>query len=432
MSIQICPAARRRGRGSIFPFLFLVLANSILAQQPDWPCYYGSDRNSISEETGLLKTWPKAGPTLVWSTWGCGIGYTNVAVSGGRLYLAGNFDRRTYVLALDLEGYLLWKQPNMEAGERIPEFVDWAEQFHGVKSTPTVYRGMVYHLNEAGRIGAFDAETGREIWAVNIRERFDGKGTPCGYSESLLVDGDLVFCQPGGTRGFFAALDRKTGETVWANVVHYDSLASYVSPVLVEDMGVRQIITSTPCHVIGLNPADGRILWRIPHANRDKENIETPVYDDGIVGVSSSYGKGFDGIRLDYSASSIRATKIWTARKADNLHGGLIVRDGHAYGCACAGGRWFCVNLATGKELYRKRGVGLGSVVWADGLFYCLGHNGLLALVEASPEHFNIISQIQLPDDGQGRWFTHPVICGGRLYIRHGDNLYAYDMKSKP
>ncbi len=406
--------------------IMLILASNIFAQE--WPCFHGPARTNISRETGLLNSWPTDGPKLIQTIKGCGIGYSIVSISQGRIYTTGIFDRQVFVLAFDLDGKLLWKALNMDAGQTIPS-VKTTDRFLGAKSTPTVHDGMVYHLNEMGRLAAFDAITGKEIWNVNIKEKFDGTWSMYGYAESVLIEGGRLHCQPGGSKAILAALHAKTGKTIWTNTTIQDTVAAYTSPLLVEDRGIRQLITMTPTSVVSVNPETGKTYWTIPHANRDLENIETPVYDHGIVGVSSGYGKGFDGIQLTYSGNSVTAEKIWSDKKSDNLHGGLIVRDGYVYGPACIGSRWFCIHLATGEVKWRDPGVRLGSQTWADGMFYCLSHKGILGLVKATPESYTVVSQVQLPEDGQDHWFAHPVVCGGRLYIRHGDFVYVYDVR---
>lgn len=412
--------------------LFFVIVANTWAQN-DWPCFHGPDRTNISKETGLLKEWPVGGPKLIRRIDGCGIGYSTVSISEGKIYTAGIFDRQVFVLAFDLNGKLLWKTLNMHPGETMPKLavVQARERYFGAKSTPTAHDGMVYHLNELGRVAAFDANSGKEIWNVDIKKRFDGKWSMFGYSESVLIEGGKLYCQPGGSRGILAALNPKTGDTIWTNTTIPDTMAAYTSPLIVEDRGVRQLITMTPTAVVSVNPETGKTYWTIPHINRDLENIETPVYDKGIVGVSSGYGYGFDGIQLTYSGNSVSAKKIWHDKRSDNLHGGLIVRDGYVYGPACIGSRWFCIDMKSGEVKWRDRGVRLGQQTWADGLFYCLSHKGLLGLVKATPESYTIISQIQFPEDGQDHWFAHPVVCGGRLYIRHGDYIYVYDIKSR-
>lgn len=405
----------------------LMLAGLALAQERDWPRFYGANLDNKSQETGLLKQWPEASPRLLFKIEGLGQGYANCAVVGDRLYTAGNTARQTVVMAYDRQGQLLWKSLNMaSADQRLTQGPGWVERFHGCKSTPTVAGGLVYHLNEMGRLAAFDAATGRERWAVDLVQRFGGKPSPFGYSESVVVEGGRLYVQPGGDKAFFAALDPQNGQTLWTNNTLQDSVASYVTPVVATIQGQKQLVSWSPFHVVGLDAVTGRLLWSYRHQNKDAENIETPlVFGDRVV-VSSAYGQKMECIRVQKSGDQWSATSVWTQALADDLHGGLVLHQGFIYGVACRGGRWFCVDSQTGEIRYREAGVGLGELTYADGMLYCLGHRGGLALVPATPQGFEPASTVQLADDGQDRWFVHPVIGGGRLHIRHGDFLYVY------
>lgn len=410
--------------------LFCLWTLPLLAQTPDWPRFYGKEVCNICTETGLLNSWPEGGPALAWQIQDLGRGYANVVIHGNRLFTAGTIDRQTFVQAFDLQGKVLWKTLNMAtATAKIPPQHRQKEFYFGAKGTPTVEGNTVYHLNGFGRLAAFDAASGKEKWSKNVATAFEGEPSFFGFSESVLIDGQRLYVQAGGKKGFMVALDKGTGKTLWTSMVLKDSVASYVTPVLATIGGMKQLVTMTPTAAVGLDPTSGKLLWSFAHVNRDMENIETPVVFDDHVVVSSAYGQKMECRHIVKSANGWQAEPVWTDRKSDNLHGGLIYHDGHLYGVACRGGRWFCLKAKTGEVQYRVRGVGLGELSYADGHLYCLGHNGGLALVPATPQGFIPSASVMQADDGQGRWFNHPVICGGRLYIRHGDRLYAYRIK---
>jgi len=419
-------------RNPFLPVFFLLsfISLPLFSQSADWPRFYGKDVTNTSHETGLLKSWPQGGPALDWKAQGLGRGYANVVISGDRLFTAGTIDRQTFVQAFDLEGKALWKTVNMATPTaKIPPQHRQKEFYFGAKGTPTVEGNTVYHLNGFGRLAAFNVANGKEKWSRDILKAFEGEPSFFGFSESVLIDGQKLYVQPGGKKGFIVALNKVTGKTLWTSMVLKDSVASYVTPVLATLGGMKQLVTMTPTAAVGLDPENGKLLWSFAHVNRDMENIETPVVFDDHVVVSSAYGQKMECRHIVKSASGWQAEPVWTNRKADNLHGGLIYRKGHLYGAACRGGRWFCIDAKTGLEKYRVRGVGLGELTYADGHLYCLGHNGGLALVPATPEGFTPAGSVMHVDDGQGKWFNHPVVCGGRLYIRHGDLLYAYQVK---
>jgi len=398
-------------------------------QDANWPQWRGPARDGVSRETGLLKQWPEGGPTLLWTASGCGQGFSSVAIADGLIYTAGNFDNDTFVLALDLNGKLKWKSLNGQKWS-VPPSRTWAAGYGGTRSTPTVNDGLVYHLSELGRLVAFDAKTGKEAWAIDITQEFGAKVPNWGYCESALIDGDNLICYPGGPKGYMVALDKKTGKTVWANTT-IGVTAAYSSTILAEDRGVRQIITLTSVAVLSVDAGTGKLLWRSEHITTHNNNVNTPIYHNGFVFVSSGYKHGTDALKLTFAGKDVSVEKAWASKDFDNLHEGVILLDGYLYGDGDRKNQWFCVDVKTGEQMYSEKGVGDGSLTAADGMLYCLNDKGTMALVTASPEGFEIVSQFQVPKAARGKYWTHPVVCGKRLYIRHGENLYVYDVEAK-
>lgn len=222
-------------------------------QNANWPEWRGPSRDDISTETGLLKQWPEGGPQLLWAASGCGQGFSSVTIADGLIYTAGNFDDETFVVALGLNGKLKWKSLNGRRWTVPPQ--KWAKNTDGARATPTVNDGLVYHLNALGRLAAFDAKTGEESWALDIPQKFNSKVPMWGCSESVLIDRNNVICYPGGSKGCMVALNKKTGKLVWVNTDIGDPPAN-CSPILIEDHGIRQIITMTTVAVLG--EADGK------------------------------------------------------------------------------------------------------------------------------------------------------------------------------
>ena len=396
----------------------------------EWPEFHGPSRDSISRETGLLNEWPEEGPKLLWTASDCGRGFSSVAIVGGFIYTAGTFENQTFVIALDMDGEQVWKSANGERWAPSAATAVWARNYDGSRSTPTVNGGWVYHFSDLGRLAAFDAKTGEEKWAVDITEAFGAEWPHWGYAESVLIDGDRLICYPGGTNGYMVALDKKTGKTVWVNA-ELDAPASYCSPILVEDNGLRQIITANTYGVIGVNADTGATLWQYEHTNKRKINVATPIYHDGYVFASSGYGKGSVMLKLTVEGKKVEAEKVWFSTELDNHHGGVILLDGYLYGTGSKKSGWVCLHFKTGKVMHREEGVGKGSVVCAEGMLYCYAEKGTMGLVKASPKAHKLAGSFKVPEGGKGQYWAHPVVCGGRLYVRHADNLYAYDISGR-
>ena len=395
----------------------------------DWPEFHGPHRDSKSNETALLTEWPSGGPRLLWTASGLGIGYSTVSIARGTIYTAGKSNDTTFVLAFDLAGRPKWRAANGRSWKATKR-QRWAVAYSGARATPTVNDGLVYHLGELGRLAAYSADTGQEVWALNVVERFNVKLPQYGYAESVLIDGDLLVCYPGGVTGYMVALNKATGEVVWANRNIGDP-ASYCSPIVVQFGGFRQIITMTTVAMVGVDVRTGEELWRFDHGNKRGVNATTPIYQNGHVYATSGYGKGGVMVKLAAHNGRIKAEEVWRSNSLDNHHGGVVLVDGYLYGAGHHARGWHCLDFKTGEPRYSGKGVQKGSVAYADRMLYCLGEKGVLALVRATPEGQRIVSEFRVPEGGEGLYWAHPVICGGRLYIRHADRLYAYDISAR-
>jgi outer membrane protein assembly factor BamB len=409
---------------SIF-VIFTPLIYGKINQEKEWAYFHGPNGNNISKETGLLTKWPEQGPVRLWTTSGLGKGYSSVVISNQKVFTAGSLEKQTYVFAIDYQGKILWKKPNgkrWEAGNQ-----QWARDYDGARATPTVNEGFVYHLGELGSLSVFKATDGSLVWHKNIVEAFDGTIPRYGYAESLLIDGNNLICFPGGAMGYMVALDKKSGKTVWANQ-DVGEEPGYNSPILVEDQGLRQIITMTDLGVIGVNADSGELLWKIGHTNKRKLNIANPIYMNGHVCISSGYGAGTILVKLTYKGKKVSAEKVWFNELLDNHHGGILYLDDHIYGTGHEKKGWYCLDFKTGKTLFRDAEGGKGSFMYADGMFYYFTERGQVNLVKSSNESFKIVSSFQLPNMSTGFRWAHPVVCDGRLYLRHDDNLFVYKL----
>jgi len=386
-----------------------------------WQRFHGHQGYNVSADAGLLKSWPEGGPTLVWTAGGIGGGYSSVSVGGGRIFTAGAEGGETVVTALDLDGSILWQAVNGPA---------WDESYPGSRGTPTVDGDRVYHQSPSGELSCFKAADGTRIWGTNVLQRFGAENIRWGLSESLLVDGDVVITCPGGSRVSVAALDKMTGETVWT-ARGLGARAGYASPTVAEVAGLRMIVTMNADAVIAVSAADGELLWRLEHETSYDVNATMPVHHQGRVFISSGYGSGSMMLGITVEGESAAVEKVWESSDLDNQHGGVVLYDGHLYGAAHKRnrGKWVCLDWKTGALEYAEKGVGMGSATAAEGKLYTLSEKGEVGLVEATPEGHTVISSFELPKGGKGATWAHPVVCGGRLYLRHGDRLFAYDVR---
>ena len=394
-------------------------------ENSEWACFHGMYRNNKSAETGLLKQWPASDPELLWTVTGLGEGYSSVSIAGGYLYTAGKLEKQTYVFAYDLNGKLVWKKTN---GQSWVSTMSHARAYTGSRSTPTYDDGFVYHLGDTGRLTTFDYRTGKEIWFLDLRDNFDAEIPEYGYSESVHIDGDRLYCNPAGKKGFMICLNKKNGKLIWVND-EIPGTVGFSSPVLAEFGGYHQIINLTSNCVFGIDTKTGKLLWSVEYENSRSNNCTDPIFHNGYVFASSGYGKGSILIKLNASGEKIIPETVWQTTLMDNHHGGVILHDGYLYGAGSDSRGWFCLDFMTGEQMWKSRGK--GALVYADNMFYFLEENGTMKLVNATHEKYDEVSSFEVPEGGKGMHWAHPVVCGGRLYIRHADKLFAYDIKSK-
>ena len=387
----------------------------------DWPQFRGPNRDGISPDTGLLKRWPSAGPELLWEAKGCGVGYSSVSMANGLIYTAGNVGGSSVVVAFDMDGKLQWQTQVGRPYE--------VKSYGGTRSTPTIDADRLFFETPLAKVVCLDAKTGKEHWSLGMKEKFRCQSMAWAHAESPLVYGDNVMCSPGARGAGVIALDKRTGRVVWTADTGQGS-AGYASLVLAGRTGHEQILAMTGTHAVGLKPKTGSVLWKFEHVNKCKANCTNPIYDDGYVFIASGYGLG--AVLLKPSGRGTR--EVWREPALDNHHGGVVLVDGHLYGHGNKG-QWMCIEFKTGRVKYQgERGVGKGSVVYADGMLYCLGERGgKVGLVKATPDGHQVISSFNVPnaDRNQPDVWAHPVVCGGRLYLRNKDSLFAYDVKGR-
>jgi len=381
----------------------------------DWPSFHGPDRLNKSKETGLLKEWPSGGPELLFTINGLGEGYSSISFGDGLMFTAGKFEDQSYVFAFDLNGKPVWKSPN---GKAWSTTAPWASSYTGSRSTPTYDNGRIYYLSEGGRLAVYDAKTGREIWAKDLAKEFDAPSTEYGYAESVYIDGDKLYVRPAGRKGFQVCLNKNDGKLIWANT-DIPGVEGYSSAVVFEYGGYRHVTGSSSNCYYAVDAATGRLLWKVDFENQRGLNLTDVVVKDNYVFITSDYGKGSMLFRLKPSGNRFLM---------DNHHGGVILHEGHLYGSGSNSRGWFCLDFLTGKQIWNYTR-GKGAITYADGMFYLLDErSGAMTLIKATPEKYEPVGEFNVPSGGQSMYWAHPVICGKRLYVRHWDKIFVYDI----
>ncbi|HEX9365378.1 MAG TPA: PQQ-binding-like beta-propeller repeat protein, partial [Vicinamibacterales bacterium] len=376
------------------------LSAARLAAAPlfDWPQWQGPDRTGLSKETGLLKAWPANGPAVVWSAQNLGNGYGSLAVAGERIYLQGMSGGKSIVYALNrADGKAVWSKALGQA--------ETNDQGPGPRGTPTVDSDQLYVLTENGDLACLKTD-GTIVWQRNILKDFRGRQLRWLISESPLVDGPHLIVSPGGPGAGMVKLDKMTGKTVWTSKDLSDA-AGYSSPIVADVGGVRTYMTLTSAGGVGVRASDGKLMWHYERAANSTANITTPIFFDNKVFYTSAYDTGAGLLALTAQNGDVKAKEIYFTREMKNHHGGVILVDGYLYGFNDS--ILTCLEFATGKQMWRDRSVGKGSVTFADGNLYIQGENNVVGLAEASPTGYKEKGRFQIADKGLPSW-AHPVI----------------------
>lgn len=392
----------------------------VYAQKSQWR---GPNRDGVYPETNLLKSWPASGPQLLWSAEGLGTGQGSVAVTTDKVFVTGipdTLNAEGYLFAFSHQGKLLWKK---NYGK------DWAGIFPGARSTPTVVDDLIYIESGSGAVYCLRTNDGEKVWSVDFFKDLQADSVQFGFSESLLIEGEKLYCTPGGKTNNVVALNRFTGEKIWASE-GFKEKATYCSPILINHNGHSIFVNLTSTSIIGVDANSGEMYWRIHQFQDNKIHANTPVYFDGKLLISSASRKDSSGlVMLQLSPDGRKAEIAWRNKEFINLMGGIILQDGLVYGGAYLQPKWFCIDPQTGQTKYISKEIGGGPVIYADGLFYCYAEkDGEMALVKGTPEQFKVISKFKVPLGTAQHW-AHPVIADGKLYLKHNEALMVYNLK---
>jgi outer membrane protein assembly factor BamB len=415
-------------------YLLLCAAAGLLAATgviwaDDSPQWRGPRRDGVSKETGLLKEWPKDGPKLRWQTNDLGWGYSTPSVAKGRIYVIGSPEEKPgkteHVIALnESDGKSIWstKIGNVGPNTKTP--------YLGPRSTPTVDGNRLYALGSDGDLACLDIAKGQIIWHKNLRTDFDGIMGHWAYSESPLIDGDLVVCSPGGKKATLVALNKTDGKVVWECAIPEGDPAGYASVIVCDVGGIRQYVQFMQKGVVGVEAKTGKFLWRYTNTsdNSLNMNIPTPVFHDSHI-LTATMVKGAGLIKLARDGDKMTVDEVYFNKKLQNHHGGLVLVGDHIYGTNS--GALVCMDFKTGKEMWTDRCVGKGSLCYADGCLYVRAESGgAVALVAANATSYQEKGRFTPPGSSSNNVWPHPVVANGCLYLRDQDKLFCYDVKA--
>lgn len=408
--------------GSTEPITSAVADGLIASPEPDWPQWRGPRRDGVCDEKGLLSSWPQNGPKLRWKISGLGTGWSSPIVVGERLYITGDVGNDLVVFAFDRDGAPQWQAKNGRA---------WKGLYPGARACCAFSEGRLYHLNAHGRLACLNAASGKELWTVDILERFSAKNITWALSECLLVDGPRIIVTPGGKKALMAALDKQNGRTVWTTEPLGKDRTSHSSPILFRFAGRRVIANCSSAHGFGADADSGKLLWTVPLKNPHGVNAATPVYGSGSVFYVTPYAEHGRAYRLDANQQDISAKHLWIS-PLDTVTGGAVLVEGTLFAAGYKKSKWwFGVDWRTGKTKYELKDFTTGAAIYADGRLYCLDEQGTVGLLKPGTDGLEITGRFRLLTDRVRDAWAHPVLHDGRLYLRYHDTLWCYDVKER-
>lgn len=402
----------------------------------EWTQFGGPSRNNICEETGLINNWSNTAPLLLWTVTNIGNGYSAPIFYKDKLWITGDIGDDLVIFCMDVNGKQLWQSKNGRS---------WKGSYPGARASCTYSDGMIYHLNAHGRLACFDADSGKELWFVNLLEKFNGKNITWAISECVIVDEKHVYATPGGRDALMVALNKTNGTVVWksqplklgvneppkherlnSDNEEYDS-ASYASPILFEFGNRRLIAGCSLRHIFLIDANTGELLCTRPYPTRYQVIAAMPVIiKDGVFFTAPDSGGGVL-YKIKNDKDAIYFEKAWTT-PLDTCHGGLVYVNGVLYGSFYRDEKgWAAIDTKDGKVISRIPDLPMGSILYADKHLYLLAQEGIMALVDPSPDSFKIISRFGLRGKKTDVW-THPVIYKKRLYLRYHNMFSCFDI----
>ncbi len=395
---------------------FMMLAAIHVAAQTIYQ-FRGPERNGIFSETNLLENWPDNGPSLIWKADSIGNGFSSPVITPSMIYVSGEIDSVGFLFAFDKKGALVWKK---ETGR------EWTVNFPGPRSSVTVAGDLLYFCSSMGNLMCLSASDGETKWSLSMIDQLHGMNVRFGYSESVLIENDILYCSPGGRDTNLAALDRFTGKLLWKSKAMGDTVA-YCSPVMINHHGKKILLTLVIHHLVGIDAVNGEVLWTQKFERQADIHCNAPWYENGDLYVNDRGGNGI--VRLAIAPDGKSFTEVWRNFKAGNVQSGFVKLGDYLYGSRYRPARYESIDARTG-EVADSLKFAVASTIYADGLLYCYGEDGTMGLIRGDNGKLTLVSSFKI-GDGTKEHFAHPAIEEGVLYIRHGNSLMAFDIRKR-
>ncbi|MCH7631683.1 MAG: PQQ-like beta-propeller repeat protein [Planctomycetes bacterium] len=386
-----------------------------------WLQWGGPNQDFKADAKGLAASWPTDGPNKLWQR-ELGDGYSAILADAGRLYTMFRSDDKEAIISLDAKtGKTIWEH-RYDSSPR----EDHAHEFgDGPRSTPLIAGDRLFAIGVEGKMHCLDKKSGKVYWKRDLWTEFEGNVLNHGYASSPIAYKNTVITLVGGKGAGIVAFDQASGDVVWKN---QDFENSYSSPKIIRVDGEDQLVTFMAEQIIGVDPNSGALKWEYPCANRWKQNVCMPTWDEASNTLFFSASQvGSRGLKLKRDGDKTKVEEIWFTRKIHLYHVTSVKIGDYVYGST--GNRapnfFSAINMKTGEIAWRERGFAKATCVLADGRIIILDEDGNLALVTATPDKFTVHSRFELFD--KVAW-TVPTIVGKTMYVRDKEKIMALDI----
>ncbi len=393
----------------------LFIGMNVLAQQPSQ--WRGENSEAKYPAPALMAQWPADGPQVLWHFEELGDGFSTPAFANDKIYCTGMEDNTGYLNILKEDGAF---EKKIKYGK------EFEVNYPGARPTPTIVGDIAYISTGYGELVCLDLTTEAILWNKTLEGDFGAENIRFGFTESVVVDGNKVYFTPGGKEFNVVALNRLTGELLWKSPAKRQASA-YCTPKLIKFPRRQILVTHTGDQIIAVDTSDGNLLWSYPHPNQYNIHPNTPIYHSGALFCFSGYGQGC--VKLDLADDGSSVAKVWSTEKMDNQMGGAIITDGFVYTSGHKARGWFCYDWKAGEEKWHSTEVGNGVVIMAGDKLIAYSDRGELALINPTPEKFDLVSKAKV-EFGTAQHWAHPVVHNGILYVRHGQSLIAYKISA--
>jgi outer membrane protein assembly factor BamB len=432
-------------RISVALFVGLLSAPAWWARAEEWPQWRGPRNDGIVRDEKLADDWPAHGPKKLWEA-RVGVGFASPVAVDGTVYVFTLDGEDDMLYAFDADkGTPRWKQqaPSLYKAEmpgpsRTP---DWT----GTRASPVIEGERIYTYGFRGDLVCRERASGKSLWHINVMNETGTAPISWGQGSNPLIDGDTLYVQGGINGPTVVALDRNTGKLLWQSqnlppdTTREDpddygrgetDKGGYARPVLVDVRGTKQLIVFGGEALWAFDPKTGRTIWTQPWQTQYDVNAATPIYHEGRLFITSSYGKP-PARCAQFELSPNGAKQVWSNNQLTAKYQPPVLDDGHLYGNSEGAVR--CLRWEDGKTVWtaNDRINQGGSIVriMPDKLLM-FSDTGKATLARATPEKYEKLAEAQVVERTGNAWST-PLVYRGKMYFKGRNDFVCYDAGGK-